>query len=1794
MRLCDWFGTMQSHFSRRRFRQRRYSTGRQRAAQSAWHCEQLERRIVLTNDLFVITHGYEYLGEFPDWVYDMATAINSRIDEPVSNYDGFDFNSIPEAIEASRVQFNDNPNSTVSTSPFLLFDWADQSNNIDVDPFTGHGWAELAGIRLFLEIKARLDSASEPLNLHLIGHSRGAVVISEAIKLLQIHGELRSEIGFVQMTTLDPHPVKDKEAVPYGYDFTYADPDPVRSPIVDFADNYYELDFKQYYIQATNELVEVPRGQTVANAVNMDITSQLVAWDHFSGPSSGDSHSEVWDWYLGTIDQARFSAADRTLIYSNVSVAGNATPISGSDQFGFQWSSLKTHVAGVTRSDDFPDTFRDASEVTLGSVSITESGHIETNGDSDLFKFTASSSGHLTITQRAAAGSSLESRLVLYDGARNEIQSANAASGGGSVTIAKDVIKDQTYYVRAGAYWSLDVAERTGAYTLEFSGVDDDQFDGGEQVVQTRAYVANLRSDFVSVIDTTTNAVVQQIPIGFGQFGIDISPDGTRAYATLLDSSDLTADPWGRVGSVAVIDTVAGSVLTTIHTAAPYIADITVSPLGDIVLLTDHFNNVVRVLSTANDTIMASIPVGFAPDQVAFSPDGKLAYVSNILSATVSVIDTATLTVVATIGGVGAGANTVCVSPDGSRVYVGSHHNGVSVIDTRSNTVIANLPLNSPNGPVVAMALAPDGSKLYVTDRHHGFVSEQTPNNVWVVNTATNSVEARMTVDAVFDVGLVVSWDGAVVYVSDATSNTVLAIDTATNQIIKAIAVGQVPHSIATGTVLNHSPVITSSATASVAENTTAVLTVMAMDADVPTQSLSFSIVGGADQSKFDITSGGVLTFKSAPNFESPDDAGNSPSNPDNVYEVTVQVSDGQGGTATQPITVTVTDINDVTPVVTASQSFNVAENSEATTAVGTLLATDGDVTAATFQSWTITAGNTDKDGDSTLPFAINASTSAITVNDAGDLDREQTASFTLTVTVSDGLHTSAVQTLTINLTDVNDVTPVVTASQSFNVAENSAATTAVGTVLATDGDVTATTFQSWTITAGNTDNDGDSSLPFAINASTSAITVNDAGDLDREQTASFTLWVTVSDGVHTSAAQTVTVDVTGVNDNDPVFTSLAAVNLVENSIDVLTLTATDSDRPTQSLTFSKVGGADEGQFNVTSNGVVTFISAPHFGIPTDADHNNVYVVQVGATDGGRTVAQTLSITVTPTPKPDIVMKSVTADGKKTLSLQYDILTLPVASPLTVRFLQSTDTLADGADLILSNVTISNPAELAIGSHTVTLTIGTVAGQVKLPGAGATETTSDYFILAVADPINTIVEADSDPLNEDNTAPFVGAYATTTTTILAHGGTANDVVTLTYPNLSTGNVTLSLNGSLTANYSYPHSQTAGFRLRTHGGGDTVNVVTSTLTARPMLELGGDGDDVLNGAPGADTLNGGAGNDTLRGGLGNDSLNGGTGTNTLAESGNVNFTLTNTSLAGVGTDTLANLQVANLTGGTSSNTFTVSGWSGEGSFVGGGGTTDTLVASKDVSFTLSNVRLQSSDGMNLSLTGFTKATLSGGAGNNTFTVGGWTGTGSLSGGKGTDTLSAMRDTNMTLTNTSLVSAGFGTLTLSSIETANLVGGDLANVIRANAFTLGAVTLQGGNGDDVLVGGSKNDSLFGGAGRDLLIGGLGADTIGGDTEDDILIGGTSSLSTNIAALNAIMAEWTSANSYAARVANLRNGGGANGTTKLNSTTVKNDSSAVDQLTGGSATDWFFQSVSDVLVDFNAGIGEIKTTI
>ncbi|HYS90387.1 MAG TPA: cadherin repeat domain-containing protein, partial [Bradyrhizobium sp.] len=128
-------------------------------------------------------------------------------------------------------------------------------------------------------------------------------------------------------------------------------------------------------------------------------------------------------------------------------------------------------------------------------------------------------------------------------------------------------------------------------------------------------------------------------------------------------------------------------------------------------------------------------------------------------------------------------------------------------------------------------------------------------------------------------------------------------------------------------------------ASVSISENATAAATITAPERDAGS-TLTYSIVGGADASHFTINaSTGALSFVSAPDYETPTDAGGN-----NVYDVTVQVSDGTL-TDTQAIAVTVTNVNDNAPVITsngtgATASVNIAENA---TAVTTVTATDAD-----------------------------------------------------------------------------------------------------------------------------------------------------------------------------------------------------------------------------------------------------------------------------------------------------------------------------------------------------------------------------------------------------------------------------------------------------------------------------------------------------------------------------------------------------------------------------------------------------------------------------------------------------------------------------------------------------------------------------------------------------------------------------------------------------------------------------------------------------------------------------------
>jgi Ca2+-binding RTX toxin-like protein len=162
--------------------------------------------------------------------------------------------------------------------------------------------------------------------------------------------------------------------------------------------------------------------------------------------------------------------------------------------------------------------------------------------------------------------------------------------------------------------------------------------------------------------------------------------------------------------------------------------------------------------------------------------------------------------------------------------------------------------------------------------------------------------------------------------------------------------------------------------------------------------------------------------------------------------------------------------------------------------------------------------------------------------------------------------------------------------------------------------------------------------------------------------------------------------------------------------------------------------------------------------------------------------------------------------------------------------------------------------------------------------------------------------------------------------------------------------------------------------------------------------------------------------------------------------------------------------------------------------------------------------------------------------------------------------------------------------------------------------GIQDVTGGIGNNLLVGDANANILMGGTGRNILIGGAGADTLDAhpSTGENLLIGGRTDYDSNLAALDAIFAEWTRTdlplnNSFVIRYNDLLSGTGSanplnrvNGqlilltpaTNKTSSNGTVHADSSPDTLIGSNGTDpttgqrvhnWLFYDLDDTIVNF-----------
>ena len=106
-------------------------------------------------------------------------------------------------------------------------------------------------------------------------------------------------------------------------------------------------------------------------------------------------------------------------------------------------------------------------------------------------------------------------------------------------------------------------------------------------------------------------------------------------------------------------------------------------------------------------------------------------------------------------------------------------------------------------------------------------------------------------------------------------------------------------------------------------------------------------------------------------------------------------------------------------------------------------------------------------DDDAGGRFTIDPAPGVVTVANGDLLDYEAATGHAVTVRATSTNGSFSGKAMTIDLTDVNDSAPAITAGQGFAVAEDAADGAVVGTVAATDAD-TVGSLQGWTISAGN------------------------------------------------------------------------------------------------------------------------------------------------------------------------------------------------------------------------------------------------------------------------------------------------------------------------------------------------------------------------------------------------------------------------------------------------------------------------------------------------------------------------------------------------------------------------------------------------------------------------------------------------------------------------------------------------------------------------------------------------------
>ncbi|WP_254068094.1 cytochrome D1 domain-containing protein [Acidovorax sp. SRB_14] len=194
-------------------------------------------------------------------------------------------------------------------------------------------------------------------------------------------------------------------------------------------------------------------------------------------------------------------------------------------------------------------------------------------------------------------------------------------------------------------------------------------------------------------------------------------------------------------------------------------------------------DSTVSVIDTATGAVVATVPVAAGPHGMGITPDGRRVYVGGESSTGISVIDTANDRVVQTIE-VGHTPHGLAMAPDGKTLLAGVYgDNRVAFIDVATNAVVATVPVANPH----TIAIRPDGKLAYVASQAPGKFA------LVVIDLASHAVLRSLALDkAPRDPEF--GYDGKALYVTVAGLNAIEVLDPETDKTVAEVPTGVSPH----------------------------------------------------------------------------------------------------------------------------------------------------------------------------------------------------------------------------------------------------------------------------------------------------------------------------------------------------------------------------------------------------------------------------------------------------------------------------------------------------------------------------------------------------------------------------------------------------------------------------------------------------------------------------------------------------------------------------------------------------------------------------------------------------------------------------------------------------------------------------------------------------------------------------------------------------------------------------------------------------------------------------------------